>query len=83
MTLVLGVLGLVACQVLSPIAWSMGNRVVREIDESGGQLGGRETANVGRICGIVGTVLLAMGILGLLMFLLVFGVAFSTVTFST
>lgn len=61
--LVLGILGLVLCQVLGPVAWIMGNRVVREIDASGGQLGGRSTANAGRICGIVGTVLLVLGLL--------------------
>lgn len=63
--LVLGILGLVACQVLSPFAWVMGARVVREIDASGGQLGGRSSANAGRICGIVGTVLLGVSILAL------------------
>ena len=61
--LVLGILGIVLCQVLSPVAWVMGNRVVGEIDASGGQLGGRSTANAGRICGIVGTVLFGLGLL--------------------
>jgi uncharacterized membrane protein YjgN (DUF898 family) len=61
--LILGILGLVLCQVISPFAWVMGNRVVREIDASNGQFGGRGTANAGRICGIVGTFLLAAGVL--------------------
>jgi hypothetical protein len=43
--LVLGILGLVLCQVISPIAWVMGNRVVGEIDAARGQLGGRSAAN--------------------------------------
>jgi uncharacterized membrane protein YjgN (DUF898 family) len=60
--LILGILGLVLCQVISPFAWVMGNRVVREIDASNGQVGGRGTANAGRICGIVGTFLLAAGV---------------------
>ncbi|HCB05316.1 MAG TPA: hypothetical protein DEQ43_13915 [Nocardioides bacterium] len=64
--LILGILGLVLCQVISPFAWVMGNRVVAEIDASGGQLGGRSTANAGRICGIVGTVLIGLGLLALL-----------------
>jgi hypothetical protein len=67
--LVLGIVGLVACQVVSPFAWTMGNRVVREIDASGGQLGGRSAANAGRICGIIGTVLLGLSVLLLLGFL--------------
>jgi uncharacterized membrane protein YjgN (DUF898 family) len=63
LVLILGILGLVLCQVLSPVAWVMGNRVVAEIDASNGQIGGRSTANAGRICGIVGTVLLGLALL--------------------
>jgi hypothetical protein len=64
--LVLGILSLVVCGVLGPFAWSMGNTALREIDASyrtGRPLGGRETVNVGRILGIVGTVLLVLGVL--------------------
>ena len=32
--LILGILGLVLCQLISPFAWIMGNRVVAEIDAS-------------------------------------------------
>ncbi len=70
----LGILGLVLCQVLSPFAWVMGNRVVREIDASQGFTGGRGNANAGRICGIVGTVLLGLTIV-LLMFFVVLAVS--------
>ena len=61
--LVLGILGLVLCQLISPFAWVMGNRVVHEIDASGGQLGGRTQANAGRICGIVGTCMIGVSLL--------------------
>jgi uncharacterized membrane protein YjgN (DUF898 family) len=61
--LILGILGLVLCQVLSPFAWVMGTRVIREIDASGGTIGGRTNANAGRICGIVGTALIGLGLL--------------------
>ena len=73
--LVLGILGLVVCSVLAPIAWVMGNRAVAEIDASNGTLGGRSNANIGRILGIIGTVLL---VLGVLVFLLVVIGAFAT-----
>ncbi|MBJ7358146.1 MAG: DUF4190 domain-containing protein [Nocardioides sp.] len=63
LVLVLGILGLVLCQVISPFAWVMGNRVIREIDASGGAVGGRSPANAGRICGIIGTMLLGLGLL--------------------
>ena len=61
--LILGILGLVLCQLISPFAWIMGNRVVAEIDASNGQVGGRSQANAGRICGIVGTFLLGAALL--------------------
>jgi uncharacterized membrane protein YjgN (DUF898 family) len=61
--LILGILGLVLCQLISPFAWVMGNRVVAEIDASNGQVGGRSQANAGRICGIVGTVLIGLALL--------------------
>ena len=61
--LILGILGLVLCQVISPFAWVMGNRVVAEIDASNGQLGGRGQANAGRICGIIGTFLIGLSLL--------------------
>ena len=60
--LVLGILGLVLCQVLSPFAWVVGGRAVREIDASHGALGGRGSANAGRILGIVGTALLVLAL---------------------
>jgi hypothetical protein len=60
--LILGILGLVLCQFISPFAWVMGNRVIREIDASGGTIGGRSNANAGRICGIVGTILIGVGL---------------------
>ena len=64
--LVLGILSLVVCGVLGPFAWVMGNRALREIDASqmtAQPLGGREAVNVGRILGIIGTVLLVLGVL--------------------
>ena len=63
LVLVLGILGLVLCQLSAPVAWVMGNRVVAEIDASNGQLGGRSTANAGRICGIVGTCIIGLALL--------------------
>ncbi|MFT3872835.1 MAG: DUF4190 domain-containing protein [Nocardioides sp.] len=66
--LVVGILGLVLCQILGPVAWAMGNRVVAEIDASGGAMDGRESANAGRICGIVASILLALSLLGLVVF---------------
>ncbi len=71
LVLILGILGIVACGLIAPFAWVMGNRVVKEIDASQGQMNGRSTAQVGRICGIVGSALL---ILVSLFFVLIFGI---------
>ena len=60
--LVLGILGIAVCGLCGPFAWTIGNRVVAEIDASGGALGGRQEANIGRILGIVATVLLIVGV---------------------
>ena len=60
--LILGILGLAACGVLGPFAWSMGNKALREIDASNGQLGGRDTVNVGRILGIIATIFLGVAL---------------------
>jgi uncharacterized membrane protein YjgN (DUF898 family) len=77
--LVLGICGLVLCQVLGPFAWSMGNKALREIDASQGQLGGRDTVNVGRILGIVSTALLVLTVLALVFFLVLgLGIAASS-----
>jgi len=60
--LILGILGLAACGVLGPFAWSMGNKALREIDASNGQLGGRDTVNVGRILGMIATIILGVAV---------------------
>ena len=60
--LVLGILGLVCCGVVGIIAWVMGNTALREIDSSGGAIGGRGMVQAGRICGIVATCLLVLGV---------------------
>jgi hypothetical protein len=63
--LVLGIVSLVVCQILGPFAWVMGNRVVREIDAGRGSIGGRSSANAGRICGIIASVLLILTVVAL------------------
>lgn len=69
--LVLGILGIVICGILAPFAWSMGNKELAAIDAGRRPPENRGTANAGRILGIVGTVLLAVGVI--LMILLFVG----------
>ncbi len=62
--LVMGILSIVVCGVLGPIAWGMGNKAMREIDANPQiTYSNRGNVNAGRICGIVGTVLMVLGIL--------------------
>lgn len=62
LALVLGILSLVLCQPLGPFAWWVGQTELNGIDAGRRPPENRQTANAGRILGIVGTVLLALGI---------------------
>jgi len=66
LALVLGIVGLTVCPGAASIpAWIIGNEAVKEIDSSGGRLGGRSMAMAGKVTGIIGTALAALGILAI------------------
>ena len=69
LALVLGIVSLVICGLAGPFAWSIGGKAVREIDASGGALEGRSLAQAGKICGIIATVLLAIAVFVIVIFL--------------
>ena len=71
----LGILGLIACPICGPIAWSLGHRAEQEVDASGGTLSGRGIATAGKVLGIVGTVFLALIVLFFVVGILIFGIA--------
>ena len=84
--MVLGLIGLVGIMfcggitlVLSPFAWVIGGRAVKEIDANPGRYSGRDQAQGGRIMGIIGTVLLILGVIGIVLFigLIAVGTGFS------
>jgi hypothetical protein len=58
--LILGILGIVACQLLAPFAWVIGNRALAEIDANPSAYSNRGLVVAGRICGIVGSVLFGL-----------------------
>ena len=60
--LVLGILSLVICQILGPIAWVMGNNELAGIDAGRRPPQNRGTAQAGRILGIISTVLMIIGV---------------------
>ena len=73
-SMVLGIIGLVSIAVcagflliVSPVAWVLGAKAVREIDSSPGRYGGRDRAQAGKILGIIGSVLLVLGVLAIIL----------------
>ena len=75
--LVLGILSLVVCQILGPIAWVMGNNELAGIDAGSRPPQNRGTAQAGRILGIISTVLMIIGVVFLFLFLFI-GLVVST-----
>jgi hypothetical protein len=70
--LVLGILGLIICGPLAIVAWILGSGDLKEMDAGTMDPAGRGNTQAGRICGIIGTILLIIGLLvGVLFF--VFG----------
>lgn len=61
--LVLGILSVVGVAICGPIAWYLGNKAIAEVDANPMAYSDRGTLNAGRIMGIIGTVLLALGVL--------------------
>ena len=61
--LVLGILSIVVCGLIGPVAWVMGNQSMREI--KAGVMDPREEGliNAGRIIGMIVTILLCLGVL--------------------
>src|SRR4051812_34566744 len=62
-SMVLGILGLVLCGLLSPIALFMGISAKRRIRESGGYLGGEGQATPGIVMGAIGTAFIVIPLL--------------------
>ncbi|CAI9399700.1 DUF4190 domain-containing protein [Nocardioides sp. T2.26MG-1] len=79
----IGLVGILVCGgltlVISPFAWVIGGRALREIDANPAAYSGREMASAGRVMGIVGTGLLALGlVVALAILVLILGVATTT-----
>jgi uncharacterized membrane protein len=70
LVLVLGILGLVICAPLAIAAWIMGAGDLKEMDAGTMDPSGRGITQAGKICGIIGTILLIIG-------LVIFGIAFA------
>lgn len=73
--LVLGILGIITCPILGPIAWQMGQKELEAIDSGRRPPENRGTANAGKILGIIGTAFLGLGVILVLFFVLAGGIA--------
>ncbi|HYV36526.1 MAG TPA: hypothetical protein VE988_12515 [Gemmataceae bacterium] len=62
MILTLGILGLAVCGIFAPIAWIMGNSDMVEIRAGRMDPEGEGLTQAGKICGIIGTVFLVLGV---------------------
>ncbi|MEO8706487.1 MAG: hypothetical protein ABI867_41060 [Kofleriaceae bacterium] len=65
--LTLGILSIVVCTVMGPIAWAMGNEELRRIDCGQAPPEQRGSVSAGRICGIISSVMLMLSVFFILM----------------
>ena len=74
--LVFGIVGIVACGIFAILAWLFGNEDLKKMNMGQMDPSGRDTTNTGRILGIIGTGLMALGILGsIIYFVFIIGIA--------
>lgn len=68
MAVVFGVLGIICCGLLAPVAWYLANEELKSIDAGRLSEANRGMAQVAKILGIIGTILLVLGLLWVLLF---------------
>ncbi len=61
--LILGILGIICCGLLAPVAWYMGSQEVKAIAAGTAAASGEGLAKAGMILGIIGTILLVLTLL--------------------
>jgi hypothetical protein len=61
--LVLGILGIICCGFLAPIAWYLGGQEIRAIREGRSPIAGEGFAKAAKILGIIGTALFVLTLL--------------------
>lgn len=71
--LVLGILSLVLCQLLGPVAWIMGKGDLQKIDAGQMDPEGRGLTQAGMVIGIVSTVLMILGLCWIIFMMLFMG----------
>jgi hypothetical protein len=61
--LILGIVGIVCCQLVGPIAWYLGSQETKAIREGRSSPAGEGFAKAGMILGIISTILLVLGVI--------------------
>lgn len=74
--LIFGIVGIVGCGIFAILAWLFGNEDLKKMNMGQMDPSGRDITNTGRILGIIGTGLMALGILGsIIYFVFIIGIA--------
>jgi len=73
--LVLGILGLLICGPLAIAAWVMGSSDLKEMNAGTMDPAGRGNTQVGKVCGIIGTILMVVGLVIVILAMLLGGFA--------
>lgn len=66
--LVLAIVGLVCCPATAPVAWVMGQQEIRAVQRGEAPAANYSLAQIGMVLGILGTVMLAFGLLWIFAF---------------
>ncbi len=66
--LIFGILGIVCCPILAPVAWFMGRKELAEIAAGNIAATNEGTTKAGMILGIIGTILIALWLLWVVFF---------------
>lgn len=67
-SLILGILGVLCCGILGPIAWYLGSQELKAIKTGLGNPSNQGLATAGMILGILGTILLGLAVLWVIFF---------------
>jgi hypothetical protein len=61
-SLIMGILGVICCGLLAPVAWYLGSQELQAIAAGQSSAAGEGLAKAGKILGIIGTVLLILSL---------------------
>jgi len=80
--LVLGILGLLVCQVCSIIAWVLANADLKKMAAGQMDPAGHGMTHAGKICGIVGVILAVVTVIFSIIFVVVYILFFAVIVAS-